>query len=124
MGYQMMTRIVLLTIVGLLTVPLEAAGDTKQVDIRVSPRVAFQPVSLNVQVWIERDAQNRWLRITLDSADFFSSSTTQLDGESSPRLRIITFRDVPAGEYEVRVEVFGDRGRLRNSGRALATVMQ
>jgi hypothetical protein len=83
----------------------------------------LEPANLRVEVLIERRAENRWIRISADSQGYFSSSETQLDGEQSARFRVVTFRELPAGLYELRVEVFGDQGRLVDSARTVATVI-
>jgi hypothetical protein len=100
-----------------------AAAAASALRIRVTPARAFAPTSLFVQAWIERHPDNRAMRISIESAEYFSSSEIQLDGEASARVRVILFRDVPAGEYELVGEVVGDRGRVRVSARASAVVI-
>jgi hypothetical protein len=99
------------------------SGDIAQVSIRVSPATSSAPANLFVQVWIERNPDNRWVLISVDSPDYFSSSLAELNGERSPRVRVVMFRDVPAGAYELRSEVFGSRGRMRASARTSARVL-
>src|SRR4051812_44433974 len=72
-----------------------------QLSIRVSPMVAFHPADILVHTFVERDTVNREIQVTADSADFFSSSSVQLDGDDAPRSKEFRFRDLPAGNYSV-----------------------
>ena len=99
--------------------PVHAAG----MMIRAWPSTSFEPANLRVEVLIERRAENRRIRISADSQGYFSSSEAPLEGEHSARFRVVTFRDLPAGVYELRVEVFGDQGRLVDAARTGAIVI-
>jgi hypothetical protein len=100
-----------------------AAGESAppQVKIRVWPALAIEPANLLVQTIVERNADNRLMRIIADSSTYFSSSEIQLEGDRSARVRSVVLRSLPAGDYEVRTEVFGTDGRVR--ARARATVI-
>jgi hypothetical protein len=99
---------------------LNAAGG---MTIRAWPSTALEPANLRVEVMFERRAENRWVRISADSQDYFSSSEIQLDGERAARIRVVTFREVPAGLYELRGEVFGDHGHVVATARTVAIVI-
>jgi hypothetical protein len=106
-----------------VTASSTASANVAPLSIRVSPTTSFAPANLFVQVMIERNADNRWMRIMVESPEYFSSSEAALNGANSPRLRVIMFRDLPAGTYELRGEVFGERGRVRVSARTSALVV-
>jgi hypothetical protein len=95
---------------------LAAGGDSTAVLIRVTPTRAIEPADVRVLVVIERDPKNRAMRITADSADYFTSSEVSIDGDRGPRVRSILLRDLPAGEYMFTGEAIGDGGSVR--GRA------
>ena len=64
-----------------------------------------------VQAIVERAADNRAIEVVAESADFYRSSTTELDGDQAPRLTSVSFRRVPAGIYDVTVRVLDVNGR-------------
>jgi hypothetical protein len=117
---RMLVVLVMLVGAGASSERLDAAG---KMSIRAWPATAFEPANLRVEVMIERRAENRWIRISADAQDYFSSSESQLEGERSSRIRVVTFREVPAGIYELRSEVFGDDGRVMATARTLAVVV-
>jgi hypothetical protein len=92
------------------------AGD--RLHMRVTPRVGLAPSILHIYVGVERNAENRLLRVVAESADFFRSSEVQLDGEESPRVSTFTFRDLPSGSYEVRAELLTSNGKTAGMERA------
>ena len=55
-------------------------GAADRVYIRVWPTTSMAPTHFLVRVIIERNAANRWIRVTAESADYFGSSEGQLDG--------------------------------------------
>ena len=103
--------------------PPAAARAAERVYIRVWPTTAMAPTDFLVRVIIDRNAANLWIRITAESADYFGSSEGQLDGERSSRLRVVQFREVPAGSYEVRAVVFDQNGGVTGSAQASALVI-
>jgi hypothetical protein len=100
-----------------------ALGAADRVHIRVWPATAMAPTNFLVRVIIERNAANRWIRVTAESEDYFGSSEGQLDGERSSRLRVVQFREVPAGTYEVRAVVFDQNGDVTGSAQTSARVI-
>jgi hypothetical protein len=66
---------------------------------------------LFIYVSVARRADNRLLRITAESEDFFRSSETQLDGEYSARVTVVRFRELPPGGYEIKAELMVSNGR-------------
>jgi hypothetical protein len=108
---------------GAFTPAFGGAPANKPVSLVVPLSAMVAPASVFVQVLIERNPENRKMRISLESAEYFSSSEMQLDGERSARVRQMTFREVPAGEYELRGEVLGENGQVRASTRAVVRVV-
>ena len=83
-------------------------------------RVHASPASssdITVYVGIDRHADNRMLRVTAASSDFFRGSEIQLDGEASPRVSVFRFAQVPSGWYEVTVQLFTDNRRAAETAR-------
>jgi hypothetical protein len=122
------SRLIQLLILGWVTLgaftPLFGATAPKgPVSIVVPISTMVAPANVFVQILIERNAENRSMRISIESAEYFSSSEMELDGERSARLRVMTFREVPAGEYELRGEVLGEHGRVRATTRAVVRVV-
>ena len=58
-------------------------------------------------VRIPRDAENRVLRVTLDSGSFYRSSDVPLDGARAPATHILVWQALPAGTYDVTIQVLG-----------------
>jgi hypothetical protein len=112
--------VVTLAVAPPLVAPLGAAD---RVYIRVWPTTSMAPAHFLVRVIIERNAANRWIKVTAESADYFGSSEGQLDGERSSRLRVVQFREVPPGSYEVRAVVFDQNGDVTGSAQASAIVI-
>jgi hypothetical protein len=84
-------------------------------NVQVTPRLAIAPADVRIYVSIERHADNRSLRVTASSDDFFRSSEIPLDGEESPRAASFYYRDLPPGMYEVRVDVLNSKGETRQT---------
>src|SRR5262245_14673456 len=80
-----LTKILILSgVVALNAIAVDAG--TQQVTVRVSPKHAYAPADIIVYVILERNADNRTLRVSAESSDFFRSSELQLDGESAARV--------------------------------------
>ena len=70
-----------------------------------------------VQVLVTRDAENQWMKVTAESETYYSSSEMELEGEYSPRVRVIRFRGVPSGWYEVTGTVFDHHQHVKGLAR-------
>jgi hypothetical protein len=79
--------------------------------VRVTPTLAHAPADVFIYVSVARRSENRLLRITAESEDFFRSSETQLDGEYSARVTMVRFRELPPGGYEIKAELIVSNGR-------------
>jgi hypothetical protein len=96
------------------------AGAT--VVMRASPNRAFAPADINVSVSIESDENNRAMTVTLESTTFLRESTIELEGHAAPRTSYFRFRAMPAGDYEVRVQLFDARRHERGWARRLVSL--
>jgi hypothetical protein len=105
----------------LLTISLAAAAmpaaGREPVDARVVPPTARAPSDVVIEALIEPDAHNRYVEFVIDSGAFFASSRADLDGDRAPRKKEVTFRRLPAGNYQVRVTLVGTDGRRRTAVR-------
>jgi hypothetical protein len=96
-----------------LLTALNSAADVEALRIRVRPVVAFEPTNVLVEVYIQRNAANRALRVSGDGELFFWNSERQLEGDRSPAISTFSYYEIPAGEYEVRAELFDSLSRVR-----------
>jgi hypothetical protein len=87
-----------------------AAADRLQ--SRIWPSVSQAPASVRIEVVVPQDDDNRTLKIVVDSGDFFRSSTIDLEGADAPGFFSVQYRSMPAGAYEVDVELRGRTGTL------------
>ena len=78
--------------------------------LTVSPHFSTSPAHVRVQVIVERASDNRALRLTIDSPEYYRSSSIELNGESAQRVHVAEFRSIPAGAHEVRAVLVNERG--------------
>jgi hypothetical protein len=86
------------------------------VQLHVSP-VLSERGDMLVQVLVTRDAENQWMKVTAESEGYSSSSEMELEGEYSARVKVIRFRDVPSGWYEVTATVFDQHKHVKGLAR-------
>ena len=79
-----------------------ARGTADPLSLDVSPRACLSPGYFRARARIARHPENQRLVIVADSAAYFSSTTTYLDGDTDAVLHEEFFRRVPAGRYIVR----------------------
>src|SRR5215813_10383216 len=111
MGFRkalVLSAVVLLSSLG---VQASAEDPERPLHVRVSPTMAHAPADLYIYVSVARRPDNRLLRVSAESDDFFRSSETQLDGDHSARVTVVRFRELPPGDYEVRAELIVSTGR-------------
>ena len=97
-------------------VPVTEVHADDFVQLHVSPTLSDRGDML-VQVLVTRDAENQWMKVTAESEVYYSSSEMALEGEYSPRVKVIRFRGVPAGWYEVTGTVFDSRQHVKGLAR-------
>jgi hypothetical protein len=91
--------------------------------MRATPEIAFAPATLMVRTAIEPDPDNRFLEIVIDSADFYRSSTIQLEGDKAPRTAMFEFRGIPSGNYEISARLRDQGGESRGQVRRIVDVI-
>jgi hypothetical protein len=91
-----------------------AAVDAPKLTVRVTPLVHLTRGDARGMVSVPRHLDNRVLRVIIESADYYSLSDVQLDGESAPQSHWFYWRDLAPGSYRVTVHVYGTDG-LRGS---------
>jgi len=89
---------------------LSGVDGAERLRLRVSPAMTVAPGFLTVQASVEVDAENRLLQVVAESPDFYRSSQIQLDGANAPRLKVIEFRNLPTGLYQVTGTLIGTQG--------------
>jgi hypothetical protein len=104
-----------LTCTGLLIALAGPSSPTSQAAFssRVYPRVGVAPVPLRVEVLIEAHADNRTLSIVVDSGEHLRASTVPLEGARAARFHSVIYRSMPAGHYQVEVELRDQTGKVR-----------
>jgi hypothetical protein len=86
------------------------------VGIQIYGHYFSEPATVRLLVTVEPDQANRTLRIEADGDRLFRSTEVNLDGLSEKRLHTVEFKNLPAGAYEIRAEVFS-----ANEVRGMAT---
>jgi hypothetical protein len=89
-------------VVGMLVLGAPLAGQDA-VSVTVWPEVSFEPAQVTVRVFVEPHPDNRALEVVAESAGFFRRSHQQLEGDRASRTSEFEYRDLPAGDYNIRV---------------------
>lgn len=89
----------------------DEVNEQRQVTLRLSARMAFAPAVIRSVIRVAPHADNRRLRLTLDSPDFYRSSDVELDGASAASAHYFNWSALPAGSYTVVATVFGPEGQ-------------
>jgi hypothetical protein len=97
-------RIIALTVALVTTAALRGAA-TDVVEIRLRGHYFTEPATVRITVAVEPDEANRTLRIEADGERMYRSTEVELAGVADKRLHTIEFKNLPAGEYELRAEV-------------------
>jgi len=103
------------TTVALASAPASAAvaranKPADEVTLRLTPRIVSAPGYLRSLIRVAPNAENRLLRVSIDSDGYYRSSDIQLEGASAAMNHFLEWKDVPAGNYELTVTVFGETG--------------
>ena len=115
MGFKKALMLVGIVFLSTFGAQAKVVDDTERpLSVRVSPTMAHAPADLFIYVSVARRPENRLLRVTAESDDFFRSSDTQLDGEFSARITVVRFRELPPGGYEIKAELIVSNGRTAN----------
>lgn len=75
-----------------------------------------QHATVRVQMHAEPAADNRAFVLVIDDgANFFRSSTFQLEGEYAPATMSQDYRNIPEGHYTVTLMLVNDRGEAKKT---------
>jgi hypothetical protein len=85
--------------------------------IEVSPRISQAPAQVRIRAIVTPSAENRGLRVTADSGEFFRSSYLTLEGANAAPITETSFKNLPGGEYEVTVTLVDSQGHATNVDR-------
>ncbi len=77
---RLLVAIVALIVVSPLATGLDAAD---RVNIRVWPATSMAPTSFTVRVIIERQAANRWIKVTVESENFSAAAKDSSRGNAA-----------------------------------------
>jgi hypothetical protein len=111
------------SVCGFLVLMAAPLGAGERLALRVSPSVSFAPANLIVRTTVEADAANRSIEVVAESADFYRSSTIELDGDKAPRTKQFEFRSLPQGTYSVKAFLLGTDGHMRATVRQEVNVI-
>jgi hypothetical protein len=89
----------------LLTGAPEAGPASEGLQLTVNPKFAHTPGSFRATALVEPDAENRWLRLSAESREYYRSSTVQLDGAQAARRHVMLFERLPSGTYLIQARV-------------------
>ena len=104
----MKVRVLVPLLLLLSATPMRAGA---RLSLSVSPSVAFEPADMTIKAVVENNQENRTIEIVAESHDFYRRSIMPLNGESAPRVTMVSYRSMPSGEYLVRVVVRGSMGQ-------------
>ena len=90
--------------------------------LSVSPAVGSAPGFFTVRVNVDAVADDRFLQVVAESADFYRSSQISIDGKNASRLSVFEFRNLPTGFYHVTGVLGGVHG-TRATAWGIATVV-
>jgi len=84
--------------------------------------IVYEKDDLVVQVRLSKNDDNRFMKVVATSAGYYGSSEMQLDGQETSPLKVVRFRSLPAGWYEVVGAVYDGRNQMRGSARVSVLV--
>jgi len=85
--------------------------------IEVTPRISQAPAQVRIRAIVTPSAENRGLRVTADSGEFFRSSYLTLEGADAAPITETSFKNLPGGEYQVTVTLVDSQGHATNVDR-------
>lgn len=94
--------------VGLGSLTVKAADVLK---MEVTPAIQREPAIVTVRATVEASPDNRMLEVTAKSPALARTSKLPIDGshDTSP-LKVIEFRDLPSGLYQITGVLIGSQG--------------
>ena len=106
---RMRSALSLVVATALLCAASGSAADGR-LRIEVSPRISQAPAQVRIRAIVTPSAENRGLRVTADSGEFFRSSYLPLEGADAAPITDTSFKNLPGGEYEVSVTLVDSQG--------------
>jgi len=88
----------------------EAGKPGDDLTLRMTPRFVSAPGYLRSLIRVLPNADNRLMRVEIDSDSYYRSSDIQLDGASAPMSHFMDWKEVPAGKYDLTVTIIGQSG--------------
>jgi hypothetical protein len=82
----------------------------EDLSLRLTPRFVSAPGYVRSLIRVAPHADNRLLRITIDSDSYYRSSDIELDGDAAAESHFIDWKSLPAGKYQFTVTVMGSTG--------------
>ncbi len=89
---------------GVLAGSMQMSAD-EAISITVRPAVTSYRGNAQLKVLVSRNEKNRSLVWEVDGPNYYRSSSISLDGAASPRSYFFMVKELPAGEFDVRVSV-------------------
>jgi hypothetical protein len=89
--------------------------DGKPLSLQLSPRAGFAGTYVQARIRVHPDAQNRLLRLSVESPNYFRSSDVTLNGSDAAVTHVVPLRALPAGSYAVLAIVYGAEGERARS---------
>ncbi|MBI4265917.1 MAG: hypothetical protein HY657_16195 [Acidobacteria bacterium] len=90
--------------------PADASSPQKPLTLSLRSLAGIEPATFAATIHVQPDAANRFLRVAIDSDDWYRSSDMQLDGVSAPKRHTVMWPGLRAGRYCVTVVVFRGNG--------------
>lgn len=78
------------------------------VELHLRGRYFLEPATVRVTVAVAPNAENRILRVAADGEELYRSSDFNLNGADEKRLHSVQFKNLPAGQYMLRAEVYSN----------------
>ncbi len=92
--------------------PVKTAASPAEptLQLRLTKKYTFSPGYVQSVIRVSPHPDNRLLRVTLDSADYYRSSDIELDGAEAATSHFLNWASLPAGHYDIVVTLFGPQG--------------
>ena|SRR5690242_4360089 len=90
--------------------------------LHVSPMLGEKD-DLTVQIRLTRSADNQFMKVVAASSNYYGSTEMVLDGQGTEPLKVVKFRSLPAGWYEVIGAVYDGQYKMRGSARTAVLVV-
>jgi hypothetical protein len=94
---------------------VQTPNDNARLTLEVSPNAALAGTYVRARIRVPPDVENRMLRLSVESSNYFRSSDVTLNGADAPITHIVPLRALPAGSYAVVATVYGVDGERARS---------